>query len=204
MMSSLGPPPGMRLASGLLKGTVFRVPEAGAARAAPAPAPGPPAPPALPARPGETIHFNAVGAAARRFLGLARVSPRLSRLLLRAVVTRGRLGLVGIRHPAAGSASAALRAPSATMAAAGGAVTDRDLKRPRALGGPDLARADEAPRLGERAGAGLQRGHLRRERRLPRGAEMGSSRGGAFGYPNYGSSISGGGCSMNPPTSTHG
>lgn len=27
------------------------------------------------------------------------------------------------------------------MAAAGGAVTDRDLKRPRTLGGPDLARA---------------------------------------------------------------
>lgn len=52
------------------------------------------------------------------------------------------------------------------MAAAGGAVTDRDLKRPRALGGADLARADEAPRLGKRAGAGLRRGHLRRERRL--------------------------------------
>lgn len=197
----------MRLASGLLKGTVFRAPEAGAARAAPAPAPGPPAPPALPARPGETIHFNAVGAAARRFLGLAgvRVSPRLSRLLLRAVVTRGRLGLVGIGHPAAGSASAALRAPSATMATAGGAVTDRDLKRPRALGGPDLARADEAPRLGERAGAGLRRGHLRRERGLPRGAEMGVLWGGrAFGSVSYSSSISGGGCPTKPPASTHG
>lgn len=124
VMSSPGPPPERTANPGPLKGgPVFRAPAAGAARAAPAPRTGA-ARASRPARPGETIHFNAVGAAARRLLGLGRVrvparlgQRRRRRLLLRTVVARGRLGLVGIGHPAAGSASAALRAPSATMAA---------------------------------------------------------------------------------------
>lgn len=45
-------------------------------------------------------------------------------------------------------------APSVTMAAAGGAVTDPDLKRPRALSCPDLARTSRGPAMGRWGGGG--------------------------------------------------